>query len=73
MAHTHTHDHGSADHSHHHHHHGQSDADDRQLEEQNKKVWDERAKEYEFPASTYMTQVSLVAQITYVPIRLQDN
>jgi hypothetical protein len=66
MAHSHPHDHGSVKHSHD-HNHGQSGDDDRQLEEQNKRVWDERAKEYEFPASTYMTEVSLLDQLAHVP------
>lgn len=42
-------------------HHVHSEENEQALEDQNKKHWDERAKDYEFPASAYMTSVSSAA------------
>lgn len=50
-AHTHG-DHSGAQHAHQH-----AGADDADLEERNKQHWDKVAKEYEFPASAYLTAV----------------
>lgn len=47
---------GHSDTDHAHKHDGGDDAD---LEERNKQHWDKVAKEYEFPASAYLTAVRL--------------